>query len=64
MRQSAQETRMRPFSTLLAFVGLFLSISLLSGCQFRRFSMAMNQEHAVPYPEMTVLPLQSEPPID
>ena len=57
-------TRLRPVAGLLATLGAIVSISLLSGCQFGRCTMGMNREHLVPFPEMTMLPFQSEPPLD
>jgi hypothetical protein len=56
--------QLRSLSSVLALVGFILSISLLSGCQLGRFSMDMNREHTVPFPEMTVLPQQTEPELE
>ena len=43
---------------LVVFVVTALSVS---GCQLGRLSMAVNKDHAVPYPTLNVLPDQWEP---
>lgn len=38
-----------------------LLLGAAGGCSFGRVALSLNQEHAVPFPEVTVLPDQWEP---
>ena len=38
-----------------------LLTTVASGCSLGRFALSLNQEHKVPFPEVTMLPDQSEP---
>ena len=38
-----------------------LLLTVASGCSFGRFALSLNQEHKVPFPEVTMLPEQWEP---
>jgi len=42
-------------------VVLVVTAFATSGCQLGRFSLAVNQEHKVPYPTLHLLPQQWEP---
>ncbi|MFP6765606.1 MAG: hypothetical protein VB858_18400 [Planctomycetaceae bacterium] len=42
-------------------VALVVTAFATSGCQLGRFSLALNQEHQVPYPTLHLLPEQWEP---
>jgi len=41
------------------FAALLMMVA--SGCSFGRFALSLNQEHKVPFPEVTMLPEQWEP---
>lgn len=41
------------------FVALLMTAA--SGCSFGRVALSLNREHAVPFPEVTMLPDQWEP---
>ena len=43
------------------FLSVLIALSALSGCHMGQYSLRLNQEHAVPFPEVNVLPEQWEP---
>ncbi len=44
----------------LCLAGGVLSVA---GCSFGRFSMDLNRDHAIPFPDVDVIPQQHEPEI-